>query len=183
MPRRRPEAISHKLLVRAGGPRQVGSGWTYLPAGWRAHRKVEQIIREEMDRIGGQEISMPVQPADAWEKTGRYGIDELLKLEDRKGSPMVLGMTGEESRHRSHGMRSAPTATCLSSCTRSRPRKGTSRDRARILRTREFVMKDAYKFDRDEAGLTRPTTSASKRTTKSTTGRGSSGTGSKATSG
>ncbi len=67
------EAVSHKLLVRAGMIRQVGAGlWTYLPAGLRSHRKAEQIIREEMNRIGGQEISMPIlQPADAWQKTGR----------------------------------------------------------------------------------------------------------------
>ena len=92
------EAISHRLLVRAGMVRQVGAGmWTWMPAGLRVIRKVEAIIREEMDRIGGQEITMPLlQPAEAWEKTGRYGIDELFKLKDRKGSPMVLAMTHEE---------------------------------------------------------------------------------------
>src|SRR4051812_27935603 len=68
------EAISHKLLVRAGMVRQVGTGlWTFLPAGWRAHRKAEQIIREEMDRIGTQEMLMPLlTPAELWKKTGRY---------------------------------------------------------------------------------------------------------------
>lgn len=150
------EAISHKLLVRAGMVRQVGSGlWTYLPAGWRAHRKVEQIIREEMDRIGGQEISMPVlQPADAWEKTGRYGIDELLKLEDRKGSPMVLGMTGEEcvTVHMANEVRSYRDLPQLVYQIQTKERD-EPRPRAGILRTREFVMKDAYSFDRDEAGL------------------------------
>src|SRR5919202_142695 len=82
------EAISHKLLVRAGLVRQLGAGiWTYLPAGWRAHRKAEQIIREELDAIGAQEMLMPVlQPAELWQRTGRYGSPELFKLQDRKGS-------------------------------------------------------------------------------------------------
>ena len=86
------EALSHKLMVRAGLIRQLGAGlWTYLPAGWRAHRKVEGIIREEMEGIGCQEMLMPVlQPAEPWEKTGRYGIEEMFKLSDRKGSPLVL---------------------------------------------------------------------------------------------
>src|SRR5687767_8145421 len=92
------EAISHKLMVRAGLVRQLGSGlWTYLPAGWRSHRKAEQIIREELDAIGGQEMLMPVlHPAELWRQTGRYDIDELFKLEDRKGAEHVLAMTHEE---------------------------------------------------------------------------------------
>src|SRR5215211_6217982 len=79
------EALSHKLLVRAGLARQLGAGmWTYLPAGWKAHRKAEQIIREELDAIGGQEMLMPVlQPAELWRQSGRYDIDELFKLKDR----------------------------------------------------------------------------------------------------
>src|SRR3954451_16703389 len=79
------EALSHKLLERAGMIRQLGAGlWTYLPAGWRVQRKVEQIIREEMDAIGGQELLMPVmQPAELWRTSGRYVIDELFKLKDR----------------------------------------------------------------------------------------------------
>ncbi|MFM9054309.1 MAG: proline--tRNA ligase, partial [Solirubrobacterales bacterium] len=93
------EATSHKLLVRAGMVRQLGAGlWTFLPAGWRVHSKVERIIREEMDAIGGQEMLMPVlQPADLWAKTGRLDIEELFKLEDRKGSDLVLAMTHEEA--------------------------------------------------------------------------------------
>lgn len=150
------EAISHKLLVRAGMVRQMGSGlWTYLPAGWRSHRKVEQIIREEMDRIGGQEISMPVlQPAAPWEKTGRIGIDELFKLEDRKGSPMVLAMTHEEciTGHMANEVRSYRDLPQLVYQVQNKDRD-EPRPRAGILRTREFVMKDAYSFDRDEAGL------------------------------
>src|ERR687893_2585077 len=93
------EAISHKLLVRAGMVRQVGSGlWSYLPAGWKVHRKVEQIIREELDAVGSQEMLMPVvTPAELWKKSGRYDIDEVFKLQDRKGADMVLAMTHEEN--------------------------------------------------------------------------------------
>ena len=74
------EAASHKLLVRAGLIRQVGAGlWTYLPAGWRAYQNVVQVIREEMDAIGGQEVSMPVlTPAELWEATGRIRIPAIL---------------------------------------------------------------------------------------------------------
>src|ERR1700749_1954804 len=93
------EAISHKLMVRAGLIRQMGAGmWTWLPAGWRVHQRVVQIIREEMDAIGGQEMLMPVlQPAEPWRKTGRLDIEELFKLHDRKGSELVLAMTHEEA--------------------------------------------------------------------------------------
>ncbi|MBI5104548.1 MAG: proline--tRNA ligase, partial [Solirubrobacterales bacterium] len=82
------EALSHKLLVRAGMVRQLGTGlWTWLPAGWRVHRRIEQIVREEMNAVGGQELLMPVmQPRELWERTGRANIDELFKLQDRKGS-------------------------------------------------------------------------------------------------
>ena len=77
------EALSHKLLVRAGMIRQVGAGlWSWLPAGYRVHQKAVQIVREELDAIGAQEMLMPVlNPAEIWQRTGRYGIDELLKLE------------------------------------------------------------------------------------------------------
>src|ERR687898_2906351 len=93
------EAISHKLMVRAGLIRQLGAGiWTYLPAGWRVHRKIERIIREEMNAIGGQEMLMPVlQPAEIWKRTGRYGIEELFKLKDRREAELVLAMTHEEN--------------------------------------------------------------------------------------
>src|SRR5512137_2977603 len=86
------EAASHKLLVRGGYVRQVSAGvWTFMPLGWRVHRKVEQIIREEMDAIGAQEMLMPVlTPAGLWERTGRYGSPEIFKLEDRKGVRFVL---------------------------------------------------------------------------------------------
>ena len=92
------EALSHKLLVRAGLVRQLGAGlWTWLPAGWRVHQRVVQIVREEMNAIGGQELLMPVlHPAELWQRSGRYEIDELFKLQDRKGADMVLAMTHEE---------------------------------------------------------------------------------------
>ena len=79
------EAVSHKLLMRGGFIRQVGAGlWTYLPLGWRVHRKVEQIIREELDAFGAQEILMPVlTPAELWEATGRVSITELFHEIDR----------------------------------------------------------------------------------------------------
>src|SRR6476659_7082259 len=86
------EALSHKLLVRGGYIRQVGAGlWTFLPLGWKVHRKIEQIVREEMNAIGAQEMFAPVlAPAELWEQTGRYAIPELFKLEDRKGTAYVL---------------------------------------------------------------------------------------------
>src|SRR5579859_2243441 len=80
------EAISHILMVRAGLIRQVGSGlWSWLPAGWRVHQRVVQIVREEMNAIGGQEMLMPVlQPADPWKRSGRYGVDIQFRLTDRR---------------------------------------------------------------------------------------------------
>ncbi len=152
------EAVSHQLLVRAGMVRQLGAGlWTYLPAGWRIHRKVEQIIREEMDAIGAQEMLMPVlQPSGPWEKTGRIGIEELFRLEDRKGSPLVLAMTHEEAVtvHLADELRSWRDLPKLLYQFQVKERD-EPRPRAGILRTREFVMKDAYSFDRDEEGLER----------------------------
>jgi prolyl-tRNA synthetase len=152
------EAVSHKLMVRAGLIRQLGAGlWTYLPAGWRAHRKVEAILREEMAAIGCQEMLMPVlQPAENWEKTGRYSIDELFKLEDRKGSPMVLAMTHEEcvTHHVAREVRSYRDLPLMLYHLQTKERD-EPRPRAGVLRTREFTMKDAYSFDRDEEGLAR----------------------------
>jgi prolyl-tRNA synthetase len=152
------EALSHKLMVRAGLIRQVGAGlWSYLPAGWRVERKVEGIIREEMEGIGCQEMLMPVlQPSEAWEKTGRYAIDELFKLEDRKGAPMVLAMTHEEcvTQHVAREVRSYRDLPLMLFHIQTKERD-EPRPRAGILRTREFTMKDAYSFDRDEEGLAR----------------------------
>ena len=152
------EAISHKLMVRAGLIRQLGAGlWSYLPAGWRVERKVEQIIREEMERIGCQEMLMPLlMPAEPWEKTGRYAIEELFKLEDRKGSPLVLAMTHEEAvtTHVGREVRSYRDLPLMLFHIQTKERD-EPRPRAGVLRTREFTMKDAYSFDRDEEGLGR----------------------------
>ncbi len=152
------ESTSHRLMVRAGLVRQLGAGmWTYLPAGWRVHRKVEQIIREEMDAIGAQELSLPVlQPAELWKRTGRYEIEELFKLEDRKGSELVLGLTHEEplTWHIAREVRSYRELPLTLYQVQTKERD-EARPRAGVLRTREFVMKDAYSFDRDEDGLDR----------------------------
>jgi len=152
------EAVSHKLMVRAGLVRQVGAGlWTYLPAGWRVQRKVEGIIREEMEAIGCQEMLMPVmQPAELWQKTGRYEIEELFKLEDRKGSPLVLALTHEEAvtYHVAREVRSYRDLPLMLFHVQAKERD-EARPRAGVLRTREFTMKDAYSFDRDEEGLAR----------------------------
>ncbi|MBA3747576.1 MAG: proline--tRNA ligase, partial [Solirubrobacterales bacterium] len=150
------EAVSHKLMVRAGLIRQVGSGlWTWLPAGWRVHRKIEQIVREELDAIGGQELLMPVlMPAEPWRRTGRYDIDELFKLKDRKGADMVLAMTHEEcvTVHVAQLVRSYRDLPFSLYHFQTKERD-EPRPRAGVLRTREFVMKDAYTFDRDRAAL------------------------------
>lgn len=152
------EAISHKLMVRAGLIRQLGAGlWTYLPAGWRTERKVEQVIREEMEAIGCQEMLMPLlMPAEPWKKTGRYAIEELFKLEDRKGSPLVLAMTHEEAvtTHVARDVRSYRDLPLMLFHIQVKERD-EPRPRAGVLRTREFTMKDAYSFDRDEEGLAR----------------------------
>ena len=150
------EAVSHKLMVRAGLVRQIGTGlWSWLPAGWRVHQKVVQIIREEIDAIGGQEMLMPVlQPAEPWHRTGRYDIDELLKLKDRKGADLVLAMTHEEcvTSHVAQVVRSYRDLP-FSLYHFQVKERDEPRPRAGVLRTREFIMKDAYTFDRDEEGL------------------------------
>jgi prolyl-tRNA synthetase len=150
------ESVSHRLLVRAGMVRQLGAGlWTWLPAGHRVHGKVEAIIREEMNAIGAQELLMPVlQPAEPWQRTGRYEIDELFRLEDRKGSPHVLAMTHEEALtfHVSREVRSYRDLPLLLYQIQIKERD-EPRPRAGVLRTREFRMKDAYSFDRDADGL------------------------------
>jgi prolyl-tRNA synthetase len=152
------EAISHKLMVRAGLVRQLGAGlWTYLPAGWRVHRRAEQIVREEMNAIGGHELLMPVlQPAFLWEKSGRYGIDELFKLRDRRNAEMVLAISHEENLtfHMARELRSYRDLPLILYHFQTKERD-EPRPRAGVLRTREFIMKDSYSFDRDEEGLAR----------------------------
>jgi prolyl-tRNA synthetase len=149
------EAPSHKLLVRGGFIRQVSAGiWTYMPLGWRVHQKVVQIIREEMDAIGGQEMLCPVlTPAELWETSGRYNLAVVFKLQDRNGRPFVLPMSHEET-FTFHGRelqsyRELPQIWYhFATKDRDEPRP-----RGGLLRVREFIMKDAYSFDRDEEGL------------------------------
>ncbi|MGB9182777.1 MAG: proline--tRNA ligase [Solirubrobacteraceae bacterium] len=150
------EAISHQLMVRAGLIRQVGSGlWSWLPAGWRVHQRIVQIVREEMDAIGGQEMLMPVlHPAEPWRKSGRYGIEELFKLQDRRGADMVLAMTHEEivTGHVAAAIQSYRDLPLILYHFQVKERD-EPRPRAGVLRTREFIMKDSYSFDRDAAAL------------------------------
>jgi prolyl-tRNA synthetase len=150
------EAISHKLMVRAGLIRQMGAGmWSWLPAGWRVHQQAVGIIREEMDAIGAQEMLMPVlQPAEPWRKSGRLEIEELFKLNDRKGSQLVLAMTHEEAVtfHIAQVVRSYRDLPLILYHFQIKERD-EPRPRAGVLRTREFIMKDSYTFDRDQAGL------------------------------
>jgi prolyl-tRNA synthetase len=152
------EAISHILMLRAGFVRQLAAGlYIYLPLARRVLEKVNIIIREEMDVIGAQEISMPaLHPADIWQKTGRWDVigDEMFRLKDRGDRDMCLGMTHEE------------IITWLASMEirsyRDLPQvwyqiqtkfRDEARPKSGILRTREFTMKDSYSFDKDEKGL------------------------------
>ena len=151
------EAVSHKLLVRGGFIRQVSTGlWTFMPLGWRVHRKVERIIREEMDAIGAQEIFMPVlTPVELWEATERAGIPEIFHVQDRSGRRYILPVTHEET-VTFHGreIQSYKELPQLWYHFQTKARD-EPRPRGGLLRVREFVMKDSYSFDRDEAGLDR----------------------------
>jgi prolyl-tRNA synthetase len=148
------EAASHKLLVRGGYIRQLSAGvWTFLPLGWRVHQKIVQIIREEMDAIGGQEMLMPVlTPAELWEQTGR-DYPEIFRLQDRAGRRYILPMTHEETvtfhAREIHSYRQLPQILYHFSI----KERDEPRPRGGLLRLREFIMKDSYSFDRDEAGL------------------------------
>jgi prolyl-tRNA synthetase len=152
------EALSHKLMVRAGLVRQLGAGlWTWLPAGWRTHQRIVQIVREEIDAIGGQEMLMPVmQPAELWRRSGRYDAigGELFRLKDRKNADMVLAMTHEEAvtYHAAQVVRSYRDLPMILYHFQIKERD-EPRPRAGVLRTREFIMKDSYSFDRDQEGL------------------------------
>jgi prolyl-tRNA synthetase len=152
------ESLSHRLMIRAGLVRQVGAGlFTWLPAGYRAVKKVEAIVRSEIDSIGGQEMLMPVlQPAELWRKTGRYDIDELFKLRDRREAELVLAMTHEENLtfHVARELRSYRELPQILYHVQIKERD-EPRPRAGVLRTREFTMKDSYSLDRDEEGLER----------------------------
>jgi prolyl-tRNA synthetase len=154
------EMVSHRLLLRAGYVRQLGAGiYSLLPLGFRVNKRVEQVIREEMDRIGSQEMEMPVvHPAELWRESGRYQKigPELVRFKDRADRDMVLAMTHEEV-----------VASLLRDIVRSYRQlpmmvyhfqtkfRDEPRSRGGLVRVREFVMKDAYSCDRDEAGLDR----------------------------
>ena len=151
------EAASHRLLVRGGFMRQVSAGiWTLLPLGWRVYRKIEQIVREEMDAIGAQELLMPVlTPAELWQATGRYDIPEVFKLTDRTNRPFVLPMTHEETvTFHAREIRSYRDLPQLLYHIQTKDRD-EPRPRAGLIRGREFIMKDSYSFDRDAEGLDR----------------------------
>jgi prolyl-tRNA synthetase len=152
------EAVSHRLMVRAGLVRQLAAGiYVYLPLGQRVMDKINAIIREEMNRIGGQEITMPVlHPAELWQQTGRWAAigDEMFRLQDRSKRDMCLGMTHEEviawlAAREIHSYRDLPQ-TWYQIQTKLRDE---ARPKSGVLRTREFLMKDSYTLDRDEAGL------------------------------
>ncbi|HEU4970962.1 MAG TPA: proline--tRNA ligase [Gaiellaceae bacterium] len=149
------DAVSHKLLVRGGYIRQVSAGlWTFMPIGWRVQRKIEQIIREEMNAIGGQEMLMPVlTPPELWEATGRLEIPEIFRLKDRTGREFILPLTHEETvtfhAREIQSYRELPQLWYhFQTKDRDEPRP-----RGGLLRVREFVMKDGYSFDRDEDGV------------------------------
>jgi prolyl-tRNA synthetase len=149
------EAASHRLLVRGGYIRQVAAGlWTFMPLGWRVHQKIVQVIREEMNAIGGQEMLMPVlTPAELWETTGRIKIPEIFHLQDRAGRKFILPFTHEETvsfhAREIQSYKQLPQLWyhfAVKDRDEPRPRGG-------LLRVREFIMKDAYSFDRDDEGL------------------------------
>ncbi|HSO30652.1 MAG TPA: proline--tRNA ligase [Candidatus Sulfomarinibacteraceae bacterium] len=152
------EMPSHRLLVRAGYVRQLGSGiYSLLPLGFRVTKRVEQVVREEMNRVGSQEMEMPVvHPADLWRESGRYDAvgPEMARFKDRAGRDMVLAMTHEEVvadllRDIVRSYRQLPMMVYhFQTKWRDEPRA-----RGGLIRVREFVMKDAYSIDRDEAGL------------------------------
>jgi len=154
------EAVSHKLMVRGGFVRQFASGiYIFLPLGWRVMQRICRVIREEMEAIGALEVSMPtIHPADVWQASGRYEAigQEMFRLQDRGGRDMVLAMTHEEvftwlASRELRSYRDLPQIWYqlqLKFRDEPRPKGG-------ILRVREFVMKDSYSFDVDEAGLER----------------------------
>lgn len=152
------EVVSHKMLVRAGYIRKLTSGvYNYLPLMWKVLKKVENIVREEMDKAGAQELLMPfVQPKELWEESGRWEVygKELMRLKDRHGREMCLGPTHEEviTAIARDGLKSYKQLPCNLYQIQSKFRDEV-RPRYGLLRGREFIMKDAYSFDKDEAGL------------------------------
>jgi len=154
------EMVSHRLLVRAGYIHQLGAGiYTLLPLGFRVQQRIEQVIREEIDRIGGQEMEMPVvHPAELWRESGRYQKigPEMVRFKDRTGRDMVLAMTHEEVvadllRDVVKSYRQLPAIVYhFQTKFRDEPRS-----RGGLIRVREFVMKDSYSLDADAEGLDR----------------------------
>jgi len=149
------DAASHQLLVRGGFIRQMGAGlWSFLPLGWRVHMRLERIIREEIDAIGGQEMRCPtLTPAELWETTGRITVPILFHLKDSGGRAFVLSWTHEESMtflgREIQSYKELPQVWYhFSTKDRDEPRP-----RGGLLRLREFIMKDSYSFDTDEPGL------------------------------
>src|SRR5437899_3695103 len=152
------EALSHKLMLRAGLVRQLAAGiYVYLPLGQRVLDKINAIIREEMNAIGGQEITMPVlQPAELWQQSGRWESigGEMFRLKDRNGRDMCLGMTHEEvvawvAAREIRSYRDLPQIWYQIQT----KERDEARPRSGVLRTREFLMKDAYTLDPDAAAL------------------------------
>jgi prolyl-tRNA synthetase len=154
------EVVSHRLLLRAGYVRQLGAGiYSFLPLGQRVAQKVMQILREEMNAVGGQEFFLPaLHPSGVWEESGRWtAIDAtMFRFTDRKGADMCLGMTHEEvftsiARHEIRSYKQLPQVWYQIQTKfrdEERPKSG-------LMRLRQFIMKDAYTFDVDEAGLDR----------------------------
>jgi prolyl-tRNA synthetase len=154
------EVVSHKLLLRAGIVRQLSAGiYSYLPLGQRIALKVMAVLREEMNRVGGQEFYLPaLHPAELWQESGRWGAigDDMFRLKDRKGADMCLGMTHEEvftsiARNEIRSYKQLPQVWYqiqIKFRDEPRPKSG-------LMRLRTFIMKDAYTFDVDREGLDR----------------------------
>ena len=152
------EVVSHRLLLRAGYIRQLGAGiYSFLPLGWRVAQRAMKIIREEMDAIGGQEYFLPaLHPAEIWKESGRWTVmgETMFRLKDRKGADLCLGMTHEEiftsiARHELRSYKQLPQIWYQIQTKfrdEERPKSG-------LMRLRQFIMKDAYSFDVDAAGL------------------------------
>ncbi|HLM55315.1 MAG TPA: proline--tRNA ligase, partial [Pyrinomonadaceae bacterium] len=152
------EVVSHRLLLRAGYIRQLGAGvYSFLPLGWRVAQRAARIVREEMDRIGGQEFFLPaLHPSEVWKESGRWAVmgETMFRLKDRKGADMCLGMTHEEvftsiARHEIRSYKQLPQVWYQIQTKfrdEERPKSG-------LMRLRQFIMKDAYSFDVDAAGL------------------------------
>jgi prolyl-tRNA synthetase len=152
------EVVSHRLLLRAGYIRQLGAGiYSFLPLGWRVAQRAMKVIRDEMNAIDGQEFFLPaIHPADVWKESGRWQVmgDNMFRLKDRKGADMALGMTHEEVftsivRHEIRSYKQLPQMWYQIQTKfrdEERPKSG-------LMRLRQFIMKDAYTFDVDRAGL------------------------------